>query len=119
MEYSKTFCQNLKHLRELKNLSQFQIAEKLGIDRSLYISMEEEPHKAPPDFNLLVKLCEFFEISANALLFCDLKNNEYTFLKKYFSTNELKEIISDIDDALLEVSNIRDYVLSLGEENGY
>ncbi len=107
MEYSKTFCQNLKYLRTLKNLTQVQIAEMLRIDSSFYISMEEQPSEAPPPFTLLQKLCEFFEVSSDAILFCDLKNNEYSILKKYFSSHEIKKIISEIDETLSAVNNIK------------
>ena len=114
MEYSKTFCQNLRYLRKLKGITQEQIAEMLDTDKNTYTQIEENENKTPPEFPILLKLCQLFNISANTLLFCDLKSDEI----KHFSKDEIEEIISDIDEALLEVSNIRDYVLNLGENNG-
>ncbi len=107
MEYSKTFCQNLRYLRKLKGITQEQIAEMLDIDKNTYAKIEETENKTPPEFPVLLKLCQLFNISANTLLFCDLKSNEI----KHFSKDEIEEIISDIDDALLEISNIKEYIV--------
>ena len=42
--------QNIKYLRELKGLSQFDMAEKMGITRKTYINIESKGNKITLDY---------------------------------------------------------------------
>ncbi|MCY8418796.1 helix-turn-helix domain-containing protein, partial [Bacillus spizizenii] len=57
---------NLKKLRNKKGLSQYQVAEKLGIGRSRYNSWENDIAK--PRYEMLNKLCEFYKVEMNDLM---------------------------------------------------
>ncbi|MEC3674725.1 helix-turn-helix transcriptional regulator [Bacillus velezensis] len=57
---------NLKQLRNKKGLSQYQVAEKLGIQRARYNSWENDIAK--PRYEMLNKLCEFYKVEMNDLM---------------------------------------------------
>ena len=57
---------NLKKLRKKKGLSQYQVADKLGIQRSRYNSWENDIAK--PRYDMLNKLCEFYQVGMNELM---------------------------------------------------
>lgn len=56
----------LIELREKKGLSQYEVAERLGIQRPRYNSWEQDI--ANPRTDMLNKLADFFEINPNELL---------------------------------------------------
>ncbi len=63
MEY---FQQNLRILRKNRNLTQKQLADELGISRSL-ISLYESGERVP-SLKALLKISQFFGISNDELL---------------------------------------------------
>ncbi len=60
------FQHNLRKLRKNRNLTQKQLADELGISRSL-ISLYETGERLP-SLKALLKISEFFEISNDTLL---------------------------------------------------
>ena len=56
----------LKDLRLEKGLTQKQVAEQLGISSTCYSGYEQGYRE--PDLKTLIKICKFFEISADYLL---------------------------------------------------
>ncbi|SEU32569.1 helix-turn-helix domain-containing protein [Paenibacillus sp. NFR01] len=56
----------LMELREKKGLSQYEVAELLGIQRARYNSWEQDI--ANPRTEMLNKLADFFEVDPNELL---------------------------------------------------
>lgn len=106
MDYAQNFCENLKYLRKIKCLSQERMAEILDIKKSDYIEMETIQCLTPPEYAVLEKLCRIFNVSANTLLFYNLKSDEV----KCFSREELEEMIYDIDCAITEINNIKDFI---------
>ena len=60
------FCKNLKKLRLFHNLTQAQLANKLGLSVSA-ISMYEQGRRKP-DSDMLCKICSFFNIRLDDLL---------------------------------------------------
>lgn len=65
-ETMMTLGQSLKSLRKKKGLSQYEVADKLGIKRGRYNSWENDIAK--PRFDMLDKICEFFNIPMNELI---------------------------------------------------
>ena len=66
MEIKKEFAIRLKLLREERNLSQADLADKLGVSRGS-ISFYENCDRTP-DIEFLVKASDFFDVSFNYLL---------------------------------------------------
>jgi len=63
----KTFAEILKHLRELENLTQAQLAEKLGFKGHVVITNWESGRRMPDVENLKL-LSKFFKVSIDYLL---------------------------------------------------
>lgn len=57
---------NLKELRTEKNLTQQEVADKIGTSRQVYANWENEINQ--PDLKMLISLSEFFGVSADFLL---------------------------------------------------
>ena len=62
MNYGET----LKHLRKNKELSQQEIADIFHIDRSTYAKYEAS--QSQPNFDILIGLADFFDVSIDYLL---------------------------------------------------
>lgn len=60
------FKERLRDLRKEKELSQIQLAEKLGVDFRTISNWENGVRK--PDIDMLVVVAEFFEVSTDFLL---------------------------------------------------
>lgn len=56
----------LKDLREEEGLLQKDVAKALGISRSTYTNYEQETRE--PSLDMVVKLCDFFDVSADYIL---------------------------------------------------
>lgn len=63
--------QNLKHLRELKGLTQQALAELLNIKKNTYANYETG--YSSPDFQLLKTISEFFGLPADEMLYQDVR----------------------------------------------
>lgn len=70
----KRFCIKLKVLRELYGFSQFEMAEKLKIDRSSYSSYEIG--RAMPSLDSLKKIAQIFQVSIDFLLDFELGSDK-------------------------------------------
>lgn len=64
---AKTFGHTLRELRRLKDVSQRELAEKVGVDFS-YISKVENDRLPPPSADTIVKICEVLGIQPDELL---------------------------------------------------
>jgi DNA-binding XRE family transcriptional regulator len=62
----KKLCENLKHARRVCNLTQKQMAIKLGVVESCYANWEQG--RTEPNVEMLRKLCEIFDISLDELI---------------------------------------------------
>lgn len=57
---------NLRKLRESNNMTQQQMADKFGIQRPTYSRYENGERQ--PDFDLLLKISDYFNVSVDYLL---------------------------------------------------
>ena len=62
----KNFGEKIKELRVERNLTQKQLAEKIGQGQSTIVYWEKNQQE--PTISSLKKLCELFEVSADYLL---------------------------------------------------
>ena len=87
---------NLKLLREQKQLSQQEISKTLGIKQTTYSNYESG--KTEPNFKLLKKMADYFDVSLDYL--CD-RPRPNVIDKSTWSDNK-KELLSMIE-------NLNDY----------
>ncbi len=62
----KNFCENLKIARKDNNLTQKQVADKLGVVESCYANWEQG--RTEPSIAMLRKLSKIFNISIDELI---------------------------------------------------
>ena len=62
----KRFCQNLKQIRKDCELTQKQVAEKLGVVESCYANWEQG--RTEPNIEMLRKLGEIFQVTMDELI---------------------------------------------------
>ena len=60
------FCKNLKNIRKEKNLTQKQVALKLGVVESCYANWEQG--RTEPSIEMLRKLGEIFNVYIDELI---------------------------------------------------
>ena len=58
--------EKLKQLRVEKNLTQEQVAKVIGVTKSCYSNYEQGLRE--PSLEIFIKLCKFFDVSADYLL---------------------------------------------------
>ena len=84
-----SFKEMLKYLRVRDNLSQAELADKLGVAKST-ISMYEVG-KREPDFETLEAIADFFNVDINFLLGKDGSENDH-----YYLNDETREIAQEV-----------------------
>ncbi len=94
-----TISEKIKLLREELNLTQSQLAEKLGIATSS-ISQYESGDRIPSD-DIKIKMAKFFDVSLDFLMGLSDIRNPYVFftLSEYFNSlteEEINEVIKYI-----------------------
>lgn len=73
-------AKNISHLRKLKNFTQEQFADELGIKKSR-LGAYEESRSAPP-IDMLIKLADYFNLPIDILVRRDLtKSNNLPFIE--------------------------------------
>lgn len=65
-----------KELRKQKGITQIELAQTLGVKQTTVSKWEVD--KATPDYSTLIKLAEFYGVSADYLLMIE---NDNTFIK--------------------------------------
>jgi transcriptional regulator with XRE-family HTH domain len=65
------FSKNLKYLRKQTKLTQQAIARQTGLTRTTWANYETG--NSVPDFEILLTLCLFFDVTADGLLDADLE----------------------------------------------
>lgn len=84
---------NIRFLRQLKGLSQEQLADELEVTRSRIGGYEEGRNEPPID--LLIRLSEFFHVAIDALVRGDLKKTNLDGLMKVGKNRILFPILLD------------------------
>lgn len=73
------FSQNLKEIRKEHGKTQKEVAEYLKVVESCYANWEQG--RTEPDIQNIIKLCEYFKVTADDLLRKNPKNQ--IFFKSY------------------------------------
>lgn len=89
----KLFGQRLAKLRKERNLSQYELAEKMGFSRGQIANYEQGTRQ--PDFETLLKFADFFNVSTDYLL-CRTDNPD-PLRKKNDDEKEFHAFINDPD----------------------
>ena len=93
-------AENLKKIRKEHNLSQEQLAEKLGVSRQSVSKWES--NQAYPEMDKMVQLCKMFELNID-----DLLNNDITQIAKDKQTkNNINKTIQDFLDCITKITNM-------------
>jgi transcriptional regulator with XRE-family HTH domain len=91
------FSKRLKELREEASLTQKDIAEALGIDRTTYTKYETG--KSEPDFETTSKIADYFNVSVDYLLGkSDIRNPSDEITKAVSDDPELAEFWNELKD---------------------
>ena len=108
-------AKNIRVLRDLKKLSQEQLAEELGINRSR-LGAYEEGRNEPP-IEILISLSSFFQISIDALIRGDLSQTDPEALMKIGKNRILFPVMVDRENNdMIEVVPVK---ASAGYLSGY
>jgi len=111
----KKIAGNIKHLRRLKNWSQEQLAEELGITRARVGSYEED--RCDPPLDILIRISSLFHVAIDALVKCDLSTVDRNSLMKVGENRILFPIVVDKqNNDTIEVVTAK---ASAGYLNGY
>jgi len=106
---------NIRHLRELKKLSQEGLADDLSITRAR-LGAYEEARNEPP-IEILIKLSEYFQVSIDALVKTDLRKTDIKALMKIGDNRLLFPVMIDKENNdCIEVITEK---ASAGYLNGY
>lgn len=84
---------NIRHLRELKKLSQEALSEELKITRARLGAYEESRNEPP--IEILIRLSDYFRISVDALIKADLRKTDVNSLMKIGENRLLFPVILD------------------------
>ncbi|MCH5301025.1 MAG: helix-turn-helix transcriptional regulator [Ruminococcus sp.] len=85
---------NIKKLREARNLSQVQLAKTLYVSKQSVSNWEND--NVVPSVEVLIKIAKYFSVTPNYLL--DIDNEEYINIKGLTTEQieHIKLIINDI-----------------------
>lgn len=86
-------ARNIRHLRGLKNWTQTQLAEELGITRARVGSYEEE--RCDPPIDILIAISNLFHINIDLLIKCELDEMDPESLIKLDQNRLLFPIVVD------------------------
>ena len=108
---------NIKFLRKNNHLTQEQLAEKIGIKRSLLGAYEEG--RADPRLNNLLKISEVFKVSVDTLISEDVSEFESAFGNIFNHKPKSKVLAITVDEKGEEYIDLIPQKASAGYLNGY
>jgi transcriptional regulator with XRE-family HTH domain len=108
---------NIKYLRKNSHLTQEQLAEKIGIKRSLLGAYEEG--RADPRLNNLLKISEVFKVTVDTLISEDVSEFESSFGNVFNQRPKTKILSITVDNEGEEYIDLIPQKASAGYLNGY
>lgn len=110
------FAENLKYLRSIKGLKQYEMADRLGFERTTYNGYEKG--KSQPYLDGIIRISIFFGVSETELLHTDLSKSGNLILKKTHSKkHQNSNLISKRKGNLKEKSYPENDLVSLAAED--
>ena len=103
---------NISKLRKEHSMTQEQLAEALGVT---FASVSKwERGVATPELNLIAEMADLFEVSIDALIGYEFRNNDkqnvIDRLKQYFHDRSNDDVYTDIEKSLKRYPNCFDIV---------
>lgn len=89
------FGDRIAHLRNNKNLTQNDLADKVGISRASLSHYEK--NRREPDYDTLKKLADFFNVSTDFILGREHQNDIETIAAHHDNYNWSKEELEEIE----------------------
>ena len=68
-QWEKNFCQNLRHLRKVHNLTQKEISEIIGVSVGTLSRIERCEENVRIHCVMLCRVCSHFQVSADEMVF--------------------------------------------------
>lgn len=98
------FTKKIKNLRQNKGLTQAEMAEKIDVARTTYAMYEQG--KREPDFEILEKIADYFNVSTDYLLGrTDAKNQEE------LAAHRSDDFLEDLpEEAVKELNMFKDFI---------
>ncbi|WP_445429720.1 helix-turn-helix domain-containing protein [Bacillus atrophaeus] len=97
-------------LRKEKGLSQYELADRLGFSRGKLANYEQGTRE--PDYETLIKIADYFEVSTDYLL----RGTDKAIQEKIFA-DEAKKIVNDPDTFIAaRDGNVTDEILEAALE---
>lgn len=90
--------ENIKRLRKANNITQVELADKLGVSKQCVSNWEND--YIQPSIEMLIKLSEFFKVSTDTIL--GLDSNRVTLDVSGLNDKEIAHIRQIIDDLLVK-----------------
>ena len=106
----KIFAQRLRQLRESKKLIQEDMGQRLGVSGVAYGDWER--NKAEPSLSNLLRLCQFFGVSADYLIGTDGTQDQ----NKAQIIEKIKSVKADVNYALEMISQLTVKIQALEKE---
>lgn len=107
-----SLAENIVRLRKEHSLTQEQLAEALGV--SFAAVSKWERNVATPELNMIAEIADFFEVSIDALIGYEFRNNDrqstVNRLKRYFHDRGNEDVYDDIEKSLRRYPNCFDVV---------
>ena len=98
------YANTLRELRKAYNLTQGEVAEIIGMDRSTYAYYERGSTK--PDFECILKLCRMYDIDLNEMTGMLLRDSKTNVT---FKTMNMDEVDKDSFLSDLDMLNVDEY----------
>jgi len=99
----------LRNLRLQANLSQAELAQKLGISRSAISSYENGTRR--PNHNMLIKMASFFDVSVDYLLGKELQSVHHPVEQLLLEVKDLFDSSNLDDKRKIEImAELKDYL---------
>lgn len=114
----KYIAENIRYLRKQKQLTQDELALKIGVKRSMIGSYEES--RAVPKLPLLQAMAFYFNVALNDLLDTDLsKSIDENDIKSAVEGSNLRVLTTVVDKENKELMSVVPAKASAGYLNGY
>lgn len=111
----KMIAKNIRYLRNLKNLTQEQMADELNVHRSRVGSYEEG--RSSPTIEMLIKYSDFFKIPVDILIRNDLtKSKDTSFIEVGNKRVLFPIIVNEENENMIEIIPVK---ASAGYLSGY
>jgi len=110
-------AQNIKYLRKVKGLTQDQLADKIGVNRAMIGSYEE--NRAVPKLSGLRVMAHYFGVTIDEFVNTDLSTRQNQSKIKDISGRELRVVSTIVDRDNKELITLVPVKAAAGYLNGY